>query len=513
MKPLLKPSYLWLLSLGFLGLQACTNRSAASDAETSVLQAANPQTKFPTETIKPQDYPPFEPSEEKIMLDLAKKNPAIRYVFRDQDKQYFGLLASKPYDYEAGIQGKLGLCDAQGRELLAQVYEAITAPNSLAQGAVEVLKDKKTALYLLKKQTLTEFFDQIYPYPFEPEKILAQVNQAGRWGWLDLQGQAHFETASHGDSRLFQSPFVSGLAKQWYFSLAPQHHLPFMALDGNQLNYALIVSPRYLVDLGLLKAHYLSSDMVEEGPASGIDEGHLAIKEVQQGSGWQALVADFYEAGTQTRNYQYQTDLIASVNEQGKKRDQTTIGPFRTDICSGEGQLRFVDKNLIEVRNHAGFTPNSKLLPSFKEATNYRYYAINAQGRIEELKTPRLFPATKYVKMTEDYFKGCYAEILEEGQAEDYGIPIGYREYPSLEQLDLMRNEIYAEYGLRFKTEKWQKYFQSQTWYKPRFDKVDEQLTEIDKHNLDLILRMTERLKQNPKVYDKKERRSFVAAG
>ena len=43
-----------------------------------------------------------------------------------------------------------------------------------------------------------------------------------------------------------------------------------------------------------------------------------------------------------------------------------------------------------------------------------------------------------------------------------------------------MRNEIFAEYGYRFKSEDWSNYFSQKSWYSPRYDDVNDQLTEID---------------------------------
>lgn len=61
--------------------------------------------------------------------------------------------------------------------------------------------------------------------------------------------------------------------------------------------------------------------------------------------------------------------------------------------------------------------------------------------------------------------------------------------------LKIMRNEIFARLGYKFKAgSEMDKYFRSQIWYKPRFENVDHSLTEIDKINIQLILKI-EKLK------------------
>jgi hypothetical protein len=56
-------------------------------------------------------------------------------------------------------------------------------------------------------------------------------------------------------------------------------------------------------------------------------------------------------------------------------------------------------------------------------------------------------------------------------------------------ELEIMRNEIFAAHGYKFKTPKWLTYFQQTIWYKPQFENVDHLLTEIEKKNIDKIIK------------------------
>lgn len=60
------------------------------------------------------------------------------------------------------------------------------------------------------------------------------------------------------------------------------------------------------------------------------------------------------------------------------------------------------------------------------------------------------------------------------------------------EDLMIMRNEVFAVYGYRFKNEFLKEYFGSKTWYAPRFDNVNAQLSEIEKANVRLIQEVEE---------------------
>ena len=53
--------------------------------------------------------------------------------------------------------------------------------------------------------------------------------------------------------------------------------------------------------------------------------------------------------------------------------------------------------------------------------------------------------------------------------------------------LRLMRNAIYARHGRTFNSYDLQRFFNNKTWYKPNPNYSDDLLTDIDKHNIELI--------------------------
>jgi hypothetical protein len=59
----------------------------------------------------------------------------------------------------------------------------------------------------------------------------------------------------------------------------------------------------------------------------------------------------------------------------------------------------------------------------------------------------------------------------------------------SSQQLRLMRNEIFAAYGYRFKSPDLSNHFKDKEWYSPEYDDVTDQLTDIEKLNVQLILK------------------------
>jgi len=56
------------------------------------------------------------------------------------------------------------------------------------------------------------------------------------------------------------------------------------------------------------------------------------------------------------------------------------------------------------------------------------------------------------------------------------------------EELDIMRNEIYARHSYIFRGSSLKRYFQQQPWYSPKYERVDTMLSAVEYANIDLIL-------------------------
>ena len=57
----------------------------------------------------------------------------------------------------------------------------------------------------------------------------------------------------------------------------------------------------------------------------------------------------------------------------------------------------------------------------------------------------------------------------------------------SLQDLKIMRNEIFARHGYIFKTPEMINHFSRQNWYQPLYSDVYNMLSEIEKYNINLI--------------------------
>jgi hypothetical protein len=67
----------------------------------------------------------------------------------------------------------------------------------------------------------------------------------------------------------------------------------------------------------------------------------------------------------------------------------------------------------------------------------------------------------------------------------------------NLNELRLVRNEIFARHGYIFKSEELTNHFSKMDWYNPRFTNVNSRLTHIDSLNIQLILKKENELQAN----------------
>ena len=74
----------------------------------------------------------------------------------------------------------------------------------------------------------------------------------------------------------------------------------------------------------------------------------------------------------------------------------------------------------------------------------------------------------------------------------------------TIDELAIMRNEIFASKGYIFKTNRFKSYFAEQEWYIPKFENVENKLSEIEIANIKLIKEVekiiTEIEKENNKL-------------
>lgn len=177
------------------------------------------------------------------------------------------------------------------------------------------------------------------------------------------------------------------------------------------------------------------------------------------------------EIGYPMGGYTAAFGLLSFIDESMKQTEiigQTSL----TNEGGRQSTINFINDTLIEVISEE-VIHDEKLDERKVFNANYNYYIINNEGfcKVEKgrISGARLFPQASN-------------RILDISELKNY----------QKADLDIMRNEIFADHGYIFKTEKWKKYFQTQYWYTPLFDDVNNKLTIVEKNNIHKILIISE---------------------
>lgn len=407
----------------------------------------------------------------------------------------------------------LGIADHNCKELLKPQYTKIFNPDATAVGYIEIENNGKRGLFnYITHEIIPPSFDVIFP-----------SDQSGIDAFCK-KGNS-YEAIVNGAVVPYQGEIPTYISywQKWEFDIKKKSikHL----MDSYEKYYpedldeaqGVVFTPSYLFDLGFL------SEVVTQIDESGkehlgtiVNKGKL-IEQYSIGDKIMAFVSSFYDEGLDGRGWQINQNSLVTVDEKnnvlGKqlilKRSDFSMEQFCSENCRG---YRLLENNILEVYD---VLDDNIQYDYYDWMTVYEYYKIESDGSVKKLKSDRSFDFTKFIKINESHLKGSFYKNKSDGErtdAED-GSNSWASECLSIEDLDVMRNEIYAEYGLIFKTPKWQEYFSKKDWYQPRYGNVDAYLSEIDKANLKVIQTLRNKMVGNENKYTNKHAFTFSMAG
>ena len=260
-------------------------------------------------------------------------------------------------------------------------------------------------------------------------------------------------------------------------------------------------------------AEYTTNILIEDDDwdGAGIEGGHVSLVEsAPLTQRIRLLITKFVEWGADARGYHDEVDQLVTLDEDLNAVATVSFhGEHRYYVPHAE--LPFREATLFETRElkHTAYAP-------YDAMTSYSYYQIDSDGKITPLQTHRLFSFTKFVKISKDNFTGEFKNFID--------LPADHQRLPghgcyiltnhlTLEDLDVMRNEIFAEYGYRFTSEKWHTHFSQQPWYTPQYDNVDDMLTDMDRHNVQFIHNFQKKMRGHESEYIQRDSVYYMAAG
>jgi hypothetical protein len=214
----------------------------------------------------------------------------------------------------------------------------------------------------------------------------------------------------------------------------------------------------------------------------------------------------FFYKNTDTTENQMPTFryMIESKHLNESENIMTLVLVIQTGVCVHAYLYSFNLRNeIIESKSIEETCDNGDLLgPDY----DYTYIIDNNTAIIQHRVLTPCEPTTEepykthikteyktYVKLREDGFFFELHQINPSTKNRIYPYvsnrPLNINELQELtmDELSIMRNEIFASHGYIFKTKKFEAYFNEQEWYEPLSSEVDDILNEIEKKNIQLI--------------------------
>lgn len=459
---------------------------------------------------------------DKVLFASYIENKLYAYVLKGTwDDSYWG--TEKAIIKKGGY--KIGLVDEQNKVVIPIEYDKVSNFGGTAANLFEVELNGKLGAYDIQgHKLLAAEYDGIYPYKGAAD-VWVQLRKGDQYGWMSREGGVNMSPGTHKDVNLFKAPSSSTLVSSWNFDsksdlLHPIFDYDEVTVDNDpdipNIGIGFFYTPNYLFQLGIVSEY--QKNWLYQGSGNFGNEFTLATVQKSQdvGGGFSALLTMFQAAFMDARGYQVDKNDVVIVDKNMKMTDKLEVTAYDYNTikaCMSDVKFQFVGTNVLEICRSE---PSGNDIYNWA-MTTYKYYKIGTDGKIKPMDIAGDYQFTSATKINDSYFKGCYARNLTdkelESVKEDEYFNHMESDHLSVEDLDIMRNEIFARHGLKFKTEKWQKYFSTKLWYKAQFDNVDSKLTDIEKHNIQVILDTKKKIEGNESKYIKKQMGAYVAAG
>lgn len=436
------------------------------------------------------------------------------YYFKDGDEIYFYVIKGKwpkeniEHNFPKG-NFKIGLVTKSGKVILKPYLDKIYNPGVLEPSIMEVELDGKIGLINYKTLESTSIkYDLIFP------SIDSKYIAFGQTGDQKF-GITHDLVEKEVDNELSYHQLV----KMWDYNALDKRrpylydsYAPFYLNDANE-GRGVSFTPSVLNRLKALPEMY--TNLINDEANFGVDGAEIAISDAKTTeNGFTAFISEFFESGADGRGYQITKYHLHTTDEMNKNIDDQEListETYYTNACiQHKTKIEFINNSLIRVPT---VVQDPIDYAKIQGLTLQKLYEITETGEIKELVSNRVFDFTKFTFIDDTYFVGCFSSHLPNEHIEDYegqGSLLLW-DHLDTEDLDVMRNEIFAEYGYKFKSEKWQNYFSKFPWYNPQHENVEEFLSEIDKYNIDVILKVKKRIQNNPKIVNKRKEPLMVA--
>jgi len=396
----------------------------------------------------------------------------------------------------------VGLVNKDLNIVLKKEYSKILNPDATVKYHMEIEKNGKYGLYnYISNKVLNPIFDFIIPFSNKSNiaigsinKELFYINKVLEYTRIDDNEMPQLSDILNISSFSFPSQKTI----YWYNSYKSDSYNPSEERQAGAFCPSYLKDYKYFPDF---KYYALSVDgyddeaYVSKKDSLGLNNSHrLDFVKVMR-----KYIPDFdirqyndeyyFITTSNNKNYRVKSNLVFKIEQDnhgrlnGKYYSSNLINDSIIKICYQRSRIRSEE---------------------FETMTKIVLYKVEKNGTINKLESERRFDFTKFAIIDSSYFVGEFKRKTGESDRDNNGFWKEYFEvtkHLSIEDLDIMRNEIFAVYGYKFKTKKWQDYFSRQNWYLPKFDNVDKFLTDIDRKNIQFILKYKQQMINNEDEY------------
>lgn len=455
---------------------------------------------FPSE--KPVEYSPVTLAAFKQAETLKGLYDTVAWFQHVDGKNYFYVMNGK-WNYENATRTdtaktyKMGLVGPNYKVLIPVEYDLIHNLNGTFNGMVEVDKDNKHGFYTVDGKLIVPVeYDQIIPL-HNDEAHVAVMLKGDDYYWLNKD----YTISDKADIQI--ADILSKIRGSLSFNMTPPKS-NILEYNSREDHESLLIPASYLADLNIMPVIETFNNPLrkntsdEDGDSSGSTAYDVDLDNSTTAENDNTLETLFYDIKdhfVSGRTDLYETKSLIVADKHSNKLLSQKI-----DIEGGEdGEVpttcsdfafRVLPDSLFEVKVSSSVDVESLTdtlhYDDISEMPAYHYYKV-VNNKLQEVKTKRAFSFTKFVKMDDSYLKGCYSyRIGSYGEREGKSPKTDYLRSNYYQYLV---NEIYADYGYKFKNDKWTEIFNHGEFYPYKGDNasVDDSLTAIDKYNISFL--------------------------
>jgi hypothetical protein len=398
----------------------------------------------------------------------------------------------------ASIDYKMGLVGPDLKEIVPVEYDMVHNIGGTIDSLIEVEKGGKKGLYnMAGKLVVPVTYDLILP--LKDNENLAVLKNGEDYTYLNKQLATSEAIADFKIADVL--PRVKYISNS--YTLSEKSYKSTMEYNDRNMTSSLVIAPSYLVEWQMLSKFVNFPNPLrktqdeEEGQGSRSIDVKYNGAENDEGNWFQSAfysVVNDYLGG---RGGLYETKNVLVVDKKHNK-----VMGFEADTYFGEGEgggaltgdcnqnsIRAINDSLFEYKTTAILEQDLFDKNLYIEEGPYYNYLKLVNGKLVTLKTARIFP-TQFIKLDDSYLSDCYMLTTI---AEDYDKRKHKTiDHASPEILQVMKNEIYASYKYKFKSERWDAVFQKYRYNGADTvlnDNVDDSLTAIDKYNIEFLNR------------------------